>query len=66
MNDSTTADALELLLLSQAALRSGIEEVSRWISDRGAVETHDNVLVALAVMDQNNESIVKAIEALRR
>lgn len=63
--DSTTADALELLLLSQTALRAGIEELSRWVSDRGSVETHESVMVALTVMDQNSESIVKAIDALR-
>jgi hypothetical protein len=64
--DSTTADALELLLLSQAALRAGLEEVSLWISQRGSVEVHDNVLAALTTLDRNNESILAGIAALRR
>ncbi|AGZ36119.1 MAG: hypothetical protein ACOKSU_03075 [Pseudomonas sp.] len=67
MEDKTaiTADALELLLMNQTALRAAIEEVSAWVRQRGSVSTHDNVMVALQTLDTNACAIASAIELLR-
>lgn len=65
MKDQITADALELLLLNQQALRAGLEEVSLWIKQRGSTNVHSNVLTALAILDANAEGIAAGIESLR-
>lgn len=62
---ASTADALELLIMNQTALRAAIEEVSTWIRQRGSVDTHDNVMVALQALDTNADAITSAIERLR-
>lgn len=62
---ASTADALELLIMNQTALRAAIEEVSTWIRQRGSVDTHDNVMVALQALDTNADAIASAIERLR-
>lgn len=67
MDDKTaaTADALELLHMNQTALRAAIEEVSTWIRQRGSVNTHDNVMVALQALDTNAGAIASALERLQ-
>lgn len=67
MDDRTaiTADALELLLLNQYALRAGLEELSLWISQRGSTKVHDNMLSILQTLDTNADGIASGIEALR-
>lgn len=42
-----TADTMELLLLNQTAIRAALEELSLWVSQRGSIHIHDNVMVAL-------------------
>ncbi|MNJ53414.1 hypothetical protein D3C77_487990 [compost metagenome] len=68
MDDKTaaTADALELLLMNQTALRAAIEEVSTWIRQRGSVNIHDNTMVTLQALDTNADGIALAIEQLRK
>lgn len=39
---AATADALELLMMNQTALRAATEELSTWIGQRGSVNVHDN------------------------
>lgn len=67
MEDKTaiTADALELLLMNQTALRAAIEEVSTWVRQRGSVNTHDNAMIALEALDTNADAIASAIDRLR-
>ena len=65
-SNETIADALELLLLNQHAIAAGLEEVALWIEARGAVDTHQNVVIALERLDVNAESITGAIEKLRQ
>ncbi|MNJ20425.1 hypothetical protein D3C77_147580 [compost metagenome] len=67
MNDtaSTTAEALELLLMNQTALRAGIEELSTWIRQRGSVNVHDNVMGTLQTLDLNADAIASGIARLR-
>lgn len=60
-----TADAMELLLLNQTAIRAALEELSLWVSQRGSTHTHENVMVALAAMDTHAEAILMGIERLR-
>jgi len=62
---STTADTLELLLLNQVAIRAALEELSLWVSQRGSVVTHENVMAALATLDTHAEAISCGIELLR-
>lgn len=59
------ADALELLHIDNTALRAAIEEVSLWIKQRGSVNTHENTMACLQVLDANAGSIASAIERLR-
>ncbi|EKT4479195.1 hypothetical protein QEL91_004938 [Pseudomonas putida] len=67
MNDkaAATADALELLLMNQTALRAAIEEVSTWIRQRGSVNTHENTMICLQALDTNADAIASAIKRLR-
>lgn len=63
--DSITADTLELLLLNQIAIRAALEELSLWVSQRGSVHIHENVMVVLASLDMHAEAISSGIEGLR-
>ncbi|NWB86321.1 MULTISPECIES: hypothetical protein [Pseudomonas] len=64
--DATIADALELIALNQNALGAAIEEISRWVLERGSQNVQANVLSALQTLDINAEGIANAIELLRR
>jgi len=67
MTDNTTiADALELIALNQIALRAGVEELAKWVLGRGSKDIHTNVLTALQVLDLNAEGINSAIKILRQ
>jgi len=63
---STTANILELLLINQNAIAAGLEEVALWIKERGSLETHENVIGALATLDLNASAIQQGIEKLNR
>ncbi|AZL75777.1 hypothetical protein EI693_22900 [Pseudomonas oryziphila] len=67
MDDSSsiTAEALELVLLNQIALRAGLEELSLWIMQRGSTDVHDNVLSILSTLDSNATAIASKIDSLR-
>ncbi|PNG84213.1 hypothetical protein [Pseudomonas putida] len=62
---AATADALELLMMNQTALRAAIEELSTWIRQRGSVNVHDNAMIALQALDTNAEAIATAIDRIR-
>ena len=62
---AVTADTLELLLLNQTAIRAALEELSLWVSQRGSIHIHDNVMVALMTLDTHAEAISIGIERLR-
>lgn len=64
--NETIADVLELIALNQIALRAGIEELAKWVLERGSKDIHTNVLTALQTLDTNVEGIDSAIKALRR
>lgn len=67
MNDrtSTVADTLELLHLNQVAMRAALEELSLWVSHRGSVHIHENVMSALTILDIHSEAILSGLERLR-
>jgi hypothetical protein len=60
-----TADTLELLLLNQTAIRAALEELSLWVSQRGSLHIHDNVMASLMTLDIHAEAISIGIERLR-
>lgn len=62
---AVTANTLELLLLNQTAIRAALEELSLWVSQRGSIHFHDNVMVALMTLDTHAEAISIGIERLR-
>lgn len=62
---AATADALELLMMNQTALRAAIEELSTWIRQRGSVNVHDNAMIALQALDTNAGAIATAIDRIR-
>ncbi len=61
-----TADALTLLLHNQHALGAAIEEVTRWLSENGAVTVAENAVVAMETLDKNATAITGAIMRLRQ
>jgi len=62
---STVADTLELLHLNQVAMRAALEELSLWVSHRGSIAIHENVMTALVTLDTNAEAISAGIKRLR-
>lgn len=65
-HNETIGDALELIALNQIALRAGIEELAKWVLERGSKDIHTNVLTALQSLDTNAEGIDSAIRMLRQ
>lgn len=61
----TTADTLELLLMNQIAIRAALEELSLWVSRRGSVNVHENIVAALATLDLHADAISTGISRLR-
>ncbi|WP_448144691.1 hypothetical protein [Pseudomonas silesiensis] len=64
--DETIADALELLMVSQDGLGAAIEELAKWVGERGSTDVHLNAVTALEVLGRNGESIANAIKILRQ
>ncbi|MDH0132824.1 hypothetical protein N7381_06175 [Pseudomonas asiatica] len=52
-----TADTIELLLPNQKAIRAALEELSLWVSLRGSIHIHDNVMTPLTTLDIYAEAI---------
>jgi hypothetical protein len=59
------ANALELLMIGQNGLGAAIEELGKWVAERGSVDVAENVLGALQVLDSNAEGIASALRVLR-
>ncbi|MHC8315075.1 hypothetical protein [Pseudomonas sp. LB3P31] len=60
------ANALELLVISQNGIGAAIEELAKWVAERGSVDLADNAVSALQVLDSNAEGIASAIRLLRQ
>ncbi|WP_457265814.1 hypothetical protein [Pseudomonas sp. P5_C3] len=60
------ANALELLLINQDGIVAAIEELAKWIAERGSTDIADNAVTALQALDLNAEGITSAIRLLRQ
>lgn len=56
-----TADALTLLLHNQHAICAAIEEVTKWLSENGAVNVAANAIATMEMLDTNAQGITDAI-----
>lgn len=61
-----TADALTLLLHNQHAIAAAIEELTKWLSENGALSVAANANGALETLDTNARGITDAIMRLRQ
>jgi len=61
-----TADALTLLLHNQHALAAAIEEITKWLSEKGVKDVAENAIVAMETIDRNADAITAAIMLLRQ
>jgi predicted nucleic acid-binding protein len=57
------SETLALLHHNQVAIAAAVEEVSKWIAERGSVDVHENVISALATLDMNAKAIEAGIRA---
>lgn len=60
----TAAEVLERLSHNQDALRAAVEELAKWVGDRGAITVVGNVNAALATLDDNVDAVRKGIAEL--
>ena len=60
----TAAAVLERLHHNQDALRAAVEELTKWIEDRGAVDVVGNVKGSLTTLDDNADAIREGIAEL--
>ncbi|WP_207265151.1 hypothetical protein [Pseudomonas sp. GW101-3H06] len=59
------ANALEMLMISQHGIGAAIEELAKWVRERGSTDVADNAVTALEVLDLHAEGITSAIRVLR-
>jgi hypothetical protein len=64
--NEAVANALELLMINQNGIGAAIEELTKWIAERGSTDIADNAVTALQVLDLNAEGIASAIRLLRK
>ncbi|MNJ47946.1 hypothetical protein D3C77_431240 [compost metagenome] len=60
----TAAEVLERLSHNQDALRAAVEELAKWVGDRGASDVVGNVHGALATLDDNINVVRQGIAEL--
>jgi hypothetical protein len=60
----TAAEVLERLSHNQDALRAAVEELAKWVGDRGTATVVDNVNGALATLDDNIDTVRQGIAEL--
>jgi hypothetical protein len=66
VKNEAVANALELLMINQNGIGAAIEELAKWIAERGSTDIADNAVTALQVLDLNAEGITSAIRLLRQ
>ncbi|MNF94966.1 hypothetical protein D3C84_776970 [compost metagenome] len=64
--NEAVANALELLMINQNGIGAAIEELAKWIAERGSTDIADNAVTALQVLDLNADGITSAIRLLRQ
>ncbi|MND66552.1 hypothetical protein D3C81_213160 [compost metagenome] len=60
----TAAEVLERLSHNQDALRAAVEELAKWVGDRGASTVAGNVNGALTTLDDNIDAVRQGIAVL--
>lgn len=60
----TVAEVLERLSHNQEALRASVEELAKWVGERGSDAVVGNVNGALATMDDNTDAVRQGIAEL--
>ncbi len=60
----TAAEVLERLSHNQNALRAAVEELAKWVGDRGATTVVDNINGALATLDDNIDAVRQGVAEL--
>ncbi|WP_194787541.1 hypothetical protein [Pseudomonas sp. UFMG81] len=60
----TAAAVLERLSHNQDALRAAVEELAKWVGDRGASTVVENVNGALTTLDDNIDTVRQGIAEL--
>ncbi|UVM74380.1 hypothetical protein [Pseudomonas alvandae] len=65
-HNEALASALELLLINQNAIGAAVEELSKWVAERGSSDVADNVATALETLDLNADGVANAIRVLRQ
>ncbi|MBA1379781.1 hypothetical protein [Pseudomonas brassicacearum] len=65
-HNEALASALELLLINQNAIGAAVEELSKWVAERGSADVADNVATALETLDLNADGVANAIRVLRQ
>lgn len=65
-DNEAVASALELLLINQNGIGAAVEELAKWVAERGSVDVADNAVTALQVLDLNAEGIASVIRMLRQ
>lgn len=58
------AEVLERLSHNQDALRASVEELAKWVGERGSDSVVGNVKGALATMDDNIDAVRQGIAEL--
>jgi len=64
-HNEALANALELLTINQNGLGAAIEELAKWVGERGSTDIAHNAVCALEVIDLNADGISSAIRLLR-
>ncbi|NWE76034.1 hypothetical protein [Pseudomonas yamanorum] len=64
-HNEALANALELLTINQNGLGAAIEELAKWVGERGSTDVAHNAVSALEVIDLNADGISSAIRLLR-
>lgn len=64
--NEAVANALELLMINQNGIGAAVEELAKWIAERGSTDIADNAVTALQVLDLNADSITSSIRLLRQ
>ncbi|WP_223523613.1 hypothetical protein [Pseudomonas sp. A-B-26] len=65
-DNEAVASALELLLINQNGIGAAVEELAKWVAERGSVDVADNAVTALQVLDLNAQGIASVIRMLRQ
>ncbi|WP_460094092.1 hypothetical protein [Pseudomonas sp. S2_B03] len=64
--DEALANAIELLMMNQNGIGAAVEELAKWVAERGSVDVADSAVTALQALDLNAEGIASAIRVLRQ